>query len=100
MITKEQQEALKNLTNYVSDYCKENNISVLMVSAISEERTDGIEQICGSTIQGKGKHIIGAIAGCLKAEAKLGMFLAEGIRFAGKTNTEITKIPMGNVDLN
>lgn len=50
MITKEQEEALKNLTKYVADYCENHDISVLMVSSISEECADGIEQICSSAV--------------------------------------------------
>lgn len=100
MITKEQQEALKNLTKYVSDYCEENNISVLMVSAISEECTDDMEQICSSAIQGNGKHIVCAIAGCIKAEGKLGMFLTEGLRYACRAKSEVTNIPMDSINMN
>nr|DAW90321.1 MAG TPA: hypothetical protein [Bacteriophage sp.] len=101
MITKEQEEALKNLTNYVADYCKENDISVLMVSSINEECPNGIEQICSSVIQGNGKYIIGAIAGAIKANDKLGAFLTEGLLYAGKASGTITNIPMiENVNLN
>lgn len=100
MITKEQQEALKNLTKYVSDYCEENNISVLMVSAISEECADGLKQICGSAVQGNGKHIVCSIAGCIKAQDKLGMFLMEGLRRACRAEGEIINIPMDNTSLN
>lgn len=100
MITKEQQEALKNLTKYVSDYCEKNSISVLMVSAISEECADGLEQICSSAIQGNGKHIVCSIAGCIKAQDKLGMFLTEGFRRACRTEAEINNIPMDNSNLN
>lgn len=100
MITKEQEEALKNLTKYVADYCEKNDISVLMVSSVSEECADGIEQICSSAIHGNGKHIVGAIAGCIKAEDKLGMFIMKGLLYASKASGTITKIPMTNVNLN
>lgn len=100
MITKEQEEALKNLTKYVADYCENHDISVLMVSSVSEECADGIEQICSSAIHGNGKYIIGAIAGCIKAEDKLGMFIMKGLLYASKASGTITKIPMTNVNLN
>lgn len=100
MITKEQQEALKNLTKYVSDYCKENNISVLMVSSITEECADGLEQICGSAVQGNGKHIACSIAGCIKAQEKIGIFLTEGLRRACLAEGEIINIPMDNTSMN
>lgn len=100
MITKEQEEALKNLTKYVADYCENHDISVLMVSSISEECDGGIEQICSSAVQGNGKHIVGAIAGCIKAGDKLGKFLTEGLLYASKASGTITKISMENVNLN
>lgn len=100
MITKEQEEALKNLIDYVSDYCQKNDISVLMVSSIAKDSAEGIEQICGSVVKGKGKHIVCAIAGCIQAQEQLGMFLTEGLLYASKANGTITNIPVMNADLN
>lgn len=100
MITKEQEEALKNLTDYVSDYCRKNDISVLMVSTIGKDSADGIEQICGSAIHGNGKHIVGAIAGCIKAQEQLGVFLTESLLYASKAKGTVTNIPMGKAELN
>jgi hypothetical protein len=54
MITEKQKEAVKELCQYVDNFCKENNLSAFMSVAASEDHPDGLEQIAGSIITGKG----------------------------------------------
>lgn len=53
MITEKQKEAVKELCQYVDNFCKENNLSAFMSVAASEDQPDGLEQIAGSIITGK-----------------------------------------------
>lgn len=53
MITEKQKEAVKELCQYVDNFCKENNLSAFMSVAASEDHPDGLEQIAGSIITGK-----------------------------------------------
>ena len=57
MITEKQKEAVKELCQYVDNFCKENNLSAFMSVAASEDQPDGLEQIAGSIITGKPEHI-------------------------------------------
>ena len=98
MITEKQKEELKSLTEKVETYCNENGISILMVAAVTEEHPTGLEQICSSVVQGKGKHIIGSLIGAIKAESRLSSLLAVAFTEADQVNTSI--IPMGNINVN
>lgn len=100
MITEKQQEALKNLTEYVETYCNENGISVLMTAAISEEHPVGTEQICSSVILGNQKHIIGSLVGNIKAESRLAALLSVAFREADWMEGAMTTIPFVNVNMN
>ena len=44
MITEKQKEAVKELCQYVDNFCKENNLSAFMSVAASEDHPDGLEQ--------------------------------------------------------
>lgn len=50
MITEKQKEAVKELCQYVDNFCKENNLSAFMSVAASEDQPDGLEQIAGSIL--------------------------------------------------
>lgn len=63
MITEKQKEAVKELCQYVDNFCKENDLSAFMSVAASEDHPDGLEQIAGSIITGKTEHIVGSISG-------------------------------------
>lgn len=67
MITEKQKEAVKELCQYVDNFCKENDLSAFMSVAASEDHPDGLEQIAGSIITGKTEHIVGSISGVVKA---------------------------------
>lgn len=71
MITEKQKEAVKELCQYVDNFCKENNLSAFMSVAASEDHPDGLEQIAGSIITGKGEYVVGAISGTVKADSRL-----------------------------
>lgn len=58
MITEKQKEAVKELCQYVDNFCKENDLSAFMSVAASEDHPDGLEQIAGSIITGKTEHIV------------------------------------------
>ena len=98
MITEKQKEELKSLTEKVETYCNENGISILMVAAVTEEHPTGLEQICSSVVQGKGKHIIGSLIGAIKAESRLSSLLAVTFTEADQVSTNI--IPMDNINVN
>lgn len=66
MITEKQKEAVKELCQYVDNFCKENDLSAFMSVAASEDHPDGLEQIAGSIITGKTEHIVGSIPGLSK----------------------------------
>lgn len=100
MITEKQLEALKNLTNYVTTYCDENEISVFMTAAVSEEHSTGTEQICSGVVLGSGKHIIGSLTGTIRADRKVSKLLSAAISEAAQGEGKITTIPMGNINAN
>lgn len=100
MITEKQQEALKNLIDYVDRYCNENEISVLMAAAVGEEHSSGTELIGGTIVLGKGKHIIGSLIGGIKTKNDLGLLLSKALLGAARVDGELTTIPMGNMNLN
>lgn len=79
-------------------YCNENGISILMVAAVTEEHSTGLEQIYSSVVQGKGKHIIGSLIGAIKAESRLSSLLAVAFTEADQVSTNI--IPMNNINVN
>lgn len=69
MITEKQKAAVMELCRYVENFCKENDLSAFMSVAASEDHPDGLEQMTGSIITGKGEHVVGAISGTVKATA-------------------------------
>lgn len=75
MITEKQKEAVKELCQYVDNFCKENDLSAFMSVAASEDHPDGLEQIAGSIITGKTEHIVGSISGVVKANKNVYMLL-------------------------
>ena len=76
MITEKQKEAVKELCQYVDNFCKENNLSAFMSVAASEDQPDGLEQIAGSIITGKlhrkvvQRHTGTAAEGAYQADGK------------------------------
>ena len=54
MITEKQKEAVMELCRYVENFCKENDLSAFMSVAASEDHPDGLEQVAGSIVTGKG----------------------------------------------
>lgn len=66
MITEKQKEAVKELCQYVDNFCKENNLSAFMSVAASEDHPDGLEQIAGSIITGKTEQLSALFPGLSK----------------------------------
>ena len=71
MITEKQKEAVKELCQYVDNFCKENDLSAFMSVAASEDHPDGLEQIAGSIITGKTEHIVGSISGDCQSRIRM-----------------------------
>lgn len=100
MITEKQKEAVKELCQYVDNFCKENDLSAFMSVAVSEDHPDGLEQIAGSIITGK-KHIVGSISGVVKANKNVYMLLSVGLMQAYTRKADINTIPFGeNLNMN
>ena len=76
MITEKQKEAVMELCRYVENFCKENGLSAFMSVAASEEHPDGLEQVAGSIVTGKGDHVMGSISGTVKADKRVCMLLS------------------------
>ena len=101
MITEKQKEAVKELCQYVDNFCKENNLSAFMSVAASEDQPDGLEQIAGSIITGKPKHIIGSISGVAKANKNAYMLLSMGFMQAYTRKVDVNTIPFsGDLSMN
>jgi len=101
MITEKQKEAVKALCLYVDNFCKENNLSVFMSVAASEDHPDGLEQVAGSIFSGKTEHIIGSISGVAKANKNAYMLLSMGLMQAYTRKADINTIPFGeNLNMN
>ena len=95
MITEKQKEAVKELCQYVDNFCKENDLSAFMSVAASEDHPDGLEQIAGSIITGKTEHIVGSISGVVKANKNVYMLLSVGLMQAYTRKADINTIPFG-----
>ena len=94
-------EAVKELCQYVDNFCKENNLSAFMSVAASEDHPDGLEQIAGSIITGKTEHIVGSISGVVKANKNVYMLLSVGLMQAYTRKADINTIPFGeNLNMN
>lgn len=101
MITEKQKEAVNELCRYVDEFCKENGLSAFMSVAASEDHSDGLEQIAGSIITGKGEHILGSISGIVKANKRAYMLLSMALMQAYTRKTDINTIPFGeNLNMN
>lgn len=101
MITEKQKEAVKELCQYVDNFCKENDLSAFMSVAASEDHPDGLEQIAGSIITGKGKYVVGAISGTVKADSRVYMLLSMALMQAYTRKADINTIPFGeNLNMN
>ena len=97
MITEKQKEAVKELCQYVDNFCKENDLSAFMSVAASEDHPDGLEQIAGSIITGKTEHIVGVV----KANKNVYMLLSVGLMQAYTRKADINTIPFGeNLNMN
>ena len=85
MITEKQKEAVKELCQYVDNFCKENDLSAFMSVAASEDHPDGLEQIAGSILTGKNVY----------------MLLSVGLMQAYTRKVDINTIPFGeNLNMN
>lgn len=93
MITEKQKEAVSKLCQYVDEFCKENDLSAFMVVSVSEDHPDGLEQIAGSIVTGKGDHIMGSISGTVKANKRVCMLLSMALMQAQVRKADINIVP-------
>lgn len=101
MITEKQKEAVKELCQYVDNFCKENDLSAFMSVAASEDHPDGLEQIAGSIITGKTEHVVGVISGTVKANSRVYMLLSMALMQAYTRKTDINVVPScGDLNVN
>lgn len=59
MITEKQKKAVTDLCRYVENYCEENGLEAFMTISASEDHPNGLEQMAGSIVTGRGDHIMG-----------------------------------------
>nr|WP_230327619.1 hypothetical protein [Phocaeicola vulgatus] len=72
-----------------------------MVVSVSEDHPDGLEQIAGSIVTGKGDHIMGAISGTVKADKRVCMLLSMALMQAQVREANINTIPFkGDLNMN
>ena len=100
MITEKQKKAVNELCQYVDDFCKKNDLGSFMVVSASEDHPDGLEQIAGSIVTGKGDHIMGSISGIVKADKRVCMLLSMALMQAQVKKADIHLIPSWGGDLN
>jgi len=101
MITEKQKAAVMELCRYVENFCKENDLSAFMSVAASEDHPDGLEQMTGSIITGKGEHVVGAISGTFKANSRVYMLLSMALMQAYTRKTDINVVPScGDLNVN
>ena len=93
MITEKQKAAVMELCRYVENFCKENDLSAFMSVAASEDHPDGLEQMTGSIITGKGEHVVGAISGTVKANSRVYMLLSVALMQAYTRKTDVNVVP-------
>lgn len=100
MITEKQKAAVMELCRYVENFCKENDLSFMSVAA-SEEHPDGLEQVAGSIVTGKGDHVMGSISGTVKADKRVCMLLSMALMQAQVRKADINVVPScGNLNMN
>lgn len=101
MITEKQKAAVMELCRYVENFCKENDLSAFMSVAASEDHPDGLEQMTGSIITGKGEHVVDAISGTVKADSRVYMLLSMALMQAYTRKTDINVVPScGDLNVN
>ena len=93
MITEKQKAAVMELCRYVENFCKENDLSAFMSVAASEEHPDGLEQVAGSIVTGKGDHVMGSISGTVKADKRVCMLLSMALMQAQVRKADINVVP-------
>lgn len=93
MITEKQKEAVSKLCQYVDEFCNENDLSAFMVVSASEDHPDGLEQVAGSIVTGKGDHVMGSISGTVKANEHVCMLLSMALMQAQVRKADINIVP-------
>lgn len=100
MITEKQKNAVSDLCRYVENYCKENGLEAFMTISASEDHPDGLEQMAGSIVTGRGDHIMGAISGVVKTNKRVCMLLSMALMQAQVRKADINVVQSGGANLN
>lgn len=84
MITEEEKAVLQELQQIVETYSKGYGIDVFMVGAISERiSSKGIGQECLLCVNRVSEYIVGALAGIIRNDPKVGEILVASLAKAG-----------------
>lgn len=100
MITEKQKNAVSDLCRYVENYCKESGLEAFMTISASEDHPDGIEQMAGSIVTGRGDHIMGAISGVVKTDKRVCMLLSMALMQAQVRKADVNVVQSGGGNLN
>ena len=100
MITEKQKEAVTDLCRYVENYCKENGLEACVAVSASEDHPDGLEQMTGSIVTGRGDHIMGAISGVVKTDKRVCMLLSMALMQAQVRKSDINVVQSWGANLN
>ena len=100
MITEKQKKAVTDLCRYVENYCEENGLEAFMTISASEDHPNGLEQMAGSIVTGRGDHIMGAISGVVKTDKRACMLLSMALMQAQIRKADINVALSGGGNLN
>lgn len=82
-------------------FVRRTTLAPLLSVTASEDHPDGLEQMTGSIITGKGEYVVGAISGTVKADSRVYMLLSMALMQAYTRKTDINTIPFGeNLNMN
>lgn len=78
MITEEQKKAVKDLIQYVHNYCEENNLDIFMVATATDDQPNMINQAQGAVVRGNPDYISISISNVVERDARIAAMLLEG----------------------
>ena len=71
-----------------------------MADSASEDHPDGLEQMTGSIVTGRGDHIMGAISGVVKTDKRVCMLLSMALMQAQVRKSDINVVQSWGANLN
>lgn len=79
MISEEKKEALKELSQMVSQFTEKHGIEIFMATSITEEGEEDTQQISGLVSSGKPENIIMSLAGSVRSDPRVGYILVRAV---------------------